>query len=670
MCTVLGLTAPLVRAGSSAAVRAGLDCTPAALRASIGWTSALVRAGLVWVAAVCAALLWTSAPVAADPEDVGSAALPSAMLERLAATALPARDPVDLARRLRGAPATSEPAAPRVSTPLEAGREDGFWILDQRSPRLFQVQATLRLMTEHAYWYVQSDLADRAPQPDLEQSAAVFESHTYPTIRTYFGAERSPGVDGDPHIVFLLGNVPGVAAYFSSADAYPRSVNPRSNEHEMIYVNLNALRPGQTSFDSTMAHEFQHMVHFASCPAQESWVDEGAAELASRVDGFDGPPPQAFIAHPDVQLTTWSTESNELARHYQAAYLFVRYTAERAGGWESLPNLLSTCARGETLFDGFVRRQGLSPDVDSFFADWAVANLIDDPSVSDGRFAYAGGAIHVASTGVAGRDAPFLGSVPQYAANYVELPTGEGTAEFSGDTLVPLVVPADAAPGPDSPVWWSNRGDGIDARLTRRLDLRGVSQATARFRTWYDLEDKFDYVYLTASHDGGKTWQVLPGRQATPDAATGNNYGMGWSGASGGWVDEEVDLTPVAGSEILLRFEYITDQSYTGQGFAFRDFQVPQFGLSEPGADEGAWSAEGWVRVDAPVPERWTLRLVRWLPSGVQVDAVAVGPDGHASFGLDPTATRSVLVVVPTAPRTVQPASYQVTLTDEPGLLQ
>jgi hypothetical protein len=113
---------------------------------------------------------------------------------------------------------------------------------------------------------------------------------------------------------------------------------------------------------------------------------------------------------------------------------------------------------------------------------------------------------------------------------------------------------------------------------------------------------------------------------------------------------------------MLLRFEYLTDQSYSGQGFALRNFQVPQLGLSEPGADGTAWAAEGWLRVDAPIPERWVVRLVRWLPSGVAVDAVPVGPDGHASVALDPSATRSVLVVAPLAPRTLQPANYQVSL--------
>jgi immune inhibitor A len=584
---------------------------------------------------------------------------PQAMVDRLLTAPLPGREPLDLAVRLRGLSASTPLIAPIPAAGLVAGFTDTFWILDQRTAQLFQAPATLRLVTEHAYWFVETDLADRVLAADLQRSASVFETSTYPLIHRYFGSEPKPSVDRDGHIVFLLANVPGVAAYFSSADAYPRAINPRSNEHDMIYVNLNALRPGQQAFDSTITHEFQHMVHFARCPSQEGWVDEGASELAMRVAGYDGSAPLAFAAHPDVQLTTWSNQPAEVVRHYQAAYLFLRYVAERAGGWDALPRLFQTCARGEGLFSAFLSGDPIAPDVDTLFADWTVANLLQDASVGDGRYSYAGRGFHASVTGEATPQAAFGGSVPQYAANYVELPAGPGTATFNGDASVPLVAAASDSGG----VWWSNRGDSLDARLTRRVDLGDASEATLNFRVWYDLEDKFDYVYLSASRDGGRTWQVLPGRHTSADHATGNNFGMGWTGSSGGdWIDEKVDLTPLVGSQILLRFEYVTDQSFNGQGFAFKDLRIPQIGLDEPGAVEGPWAAEGWVRVDGPIPERWNLRLVRRTPQGASVDPIEVDADGAATFALDENATRTTLVVAPTAPRTLLPGSYSVTI--------
>jgi immune inhibitor A len=459
--------------------------------------------------------------------------------------------------------------------------------------------------------------------------------------------------------VFLLANVPGVAAYFSSADAYPRALNPRSNEHDMIYVNLNALRPGQATFDSTITHEFQHMANFAHCPSQEGWVDEGASELAMRIGGYEGGSPVSFAAHPDVQLTAWSNQAADLTRHYQASYLFLRYVAERAGGWDVLPDLLGPCVRGEGLFSGFLVRDPIAPDLDSLFSDWTVANLLQDSAVAGGKYSYGNGGFHAAATGRATYATPFLGAVPQYAANYVELPNGGGSMSFSGDTLVPLLP----APIDNNGVWWSNRGDSFDSRLTRQLDLTATDEATLHFSVWYDIEDHFDYVYLSASRDGGRTWQVLPGQHTTGDQATGNNYGQGWTGSSGpDWQDEEVDLTPFAGSVISLRFEYVTDQSYNGHGLALKDFRIPQVGIDEPGAAERGWISEGWVHVDAPIPEHWNLRLVRWSRSGISVDPVEVDADGAATLSLEPKTSRQVLVVAPTAPRTLVPANYSVTV--------
>ncbi|MBV9893920.1 MAG: immune inhibitor A [Chloroflexi bacterium] len=584
---------------------------------------------------------------------------PQLMADRLLAAPLPARNPLDLAVRLRGLSAATPLIAPIAPAPLVAGYTENFWILDQRTAQLFQTNATLQLVTDHAYWFVETDMTDRAPAADLAQSAATFENRIYPLIHRYFGSEPKPAVDRDGHIVFLLANVPGVAAYFSSADAYPRAINPRSNQHEMIYVNLNALRPGQTAFDSTITHELQHMANFAHCPSQEGWVDEGASELAMRVAGYDTVAPAAFAARPSVQLTAWTNQPADLTRHYQASYLFLRYVAERAGGWEALPDLLAPCLRGESLFASFLTRDPIEPDLDSLFSDWTVANLLQDASVGDGRYAYAGGGFHTAITGRASPQTPFLGSVPQYAADYVDLPTASGTVTFSGDgsvSLLPIQVES-------SGVWWSNRGDSLDSRLTRRIDLTGVDQATLQFSAWYDVEDRFDFVYLSASPDNGRTWQVLHGQHTVPDRNAGNNYGEGWTGASGpDWIDEQVDLTPYVGKDVILRFEYVTDQSYNGPGFAFKDLRVPEIGLDEPGAVEDAWNAEGWMRVDAPIPEHWNLRLVRSTPDGTSVDTVPVDPDGNASITLDGSERRSVLVVAPTAPRTLVPANYSVTV--------
>jgi hypothetical protein len=622
----------------------------------------MIRGRASTLVVLALALAQLAVPASSSLADGVSAQQAILQLDQLSGAPRPTRDPLDLAVRFRGLSPSTPLVATPAPTPLVSGETDTFWILDQANAQLFQAAASLELITDHAYWFVESDMQDRVRADDLERSAAVFESQTYPMLHEYFGSEPRPGVDGSGHVLFLLANVPGAAAYFSSADAYPVAVNPRSNQRDMIYVNLNVLPPGQDQFDATITHEMQHMANFARCVGQEGWVDEGDSELAMRVNGYPGTPPVAFAQHPDIQLNAWSQQPNDQTRHYQASYLFVRYVAERAGGWNALPDLLGTCARGEDLFSAFLNRDPIAPDVPSLFSDWTVANLLQDPSAGDGRFAYGGGSVpRVALTGRLEPGTRFLGSIPQYAANYVELPRGGGSVTFGGDATVPLL----SAPLDDQSrgIWWSNRGDSMDTSLTRPVDLRGVGTATLRFSAWYDLEDRFDFTYLSASSDGGRTWQVLPGQHTMADTSTGNTYGPGWTGSTGGdWVDEAVDLSAFAGSQILLRFDYVTDQSYNGEGFAFKDVRLPEIGLDEPGADQASWSANGWLRVDAPVAERWNLRLVRWTASVVAVDPVAVDAWGNATIPLDAAAIRTVLVIAPTAPRSLVPADYSLAI--------
>lgn len=582
------------------------------------------------------------------------------MEEAIRTTPLPARDPVDLAIRLRGL--SPEALWPTGAVPsLEVGQQEDFWIVEQRAAQMFSIRATLQHLGAHSAWYVQDDLADRAPQADLERAAAVFEQQTYPAVRSHFGPEPSPGVDGQDRVVLLLGNVPDVAAYFSGADSQPRTVTPRSNERDMIYVNLQALRPGHGSiFDSVLAHEFQHMVHFHRCRSQETWVDEGAAELATTLAGFGTPHVHQFARRPDVQLTAWTDQPGNFSRHYQAAYLFLRYVVDRFGGPSVLPQLLEGCERGPALFSRFLAQRAEPLTFDQLFADWAVANLLDDPSVGDGRYGHPGADIQVPITATLERAVPLDGHLPQYAANYVELPAGSGTVQFRGDPRVGLVG---AQPPSGRGLWWSNRADSLDSRLTRHLDLRGTDRATLRARIWHDIEEGFDFAYLFVSTDGGTRWQALPGLTTKADDAVGNNFGPGWSGRSGGgatpvWVDEEVDLSAFAGSEILLRFEYLTDQGFNVAGFAFDDLHVPEIGLFDDAESDGGWTSEGWVRVDSPLPQQWLLRLVRWTADATHVEPVAVGEDGTAAIPLDPASRRSVLVVAPAAPRTLQPARY------------
>src|SRR5690606_31213376 len=99
----------------------------------------------------------------------------------------------------------------------------------------------------------------------------------------------------------------GIAGYYSSSDQYSRLAQPRSNEKEMFYVNLDWVNslfgPAFQSYETVLAHEFQHMIHWHTDRNEETWLNEGLSEFAQDVAGY-GPMltfSRSFIQVPDTQ---------------------------------------------------------------------------------------------------------------------------------------------------------------------------------------------------------------------------------------------------------------------------------------------------------------------------------------------------------------------------------
>ena len=196
--------------------------------------------------------------------------------------------------------------------------------------------------------------------------------------------------------------------------------------------------------------------------------------------------------------------------------------------------------------------------------------------------------------------------------------------------------------------------------------------ATLSFWAWYDLEDGYDYAYAEASSDGGQTWDTLAGPATTADNPNGNNLGHGYTGHSGGgaapvWIQEQVDLRAYAGKRILLRFQSVTDESLSLQGFAVDDIRIPEIGYSDDAEAPGAngWTAEGFVHADPTLPQQYTIALIT-APAG--------GPPNVSFLTLDarnagqwtvPAGGRATLMIAPMAPSTTLPAHYRLSVTSK-----
>ena len=127
------------------------------------------------------------------------------------------------------------------------------------------------------------------------------------------------------------------------------------------------------------------------------------------------------------------------------------------------------------------------------------------------------------------------------------------------------------------------------------------------FELWYSLEELWDYAYLEVSTDGGRKWIILEAPHTSAENPVGSSFGMGYTGESGGWIEESVDLTPYAGQEILLRFQYITDDAVNGAGLCLRRIFVPEV---QPGPLSGGWEAKGFILIDNRVAQDYIVQVI------------------------------------------------------------
>lgn len=229
-------------------------------------------------------------------------------LETLKNAIVPENDPYDLACRLQGI--CNVPETLPLTAPLEVGAKQKFWIANSNTNEHFQIDATLLYITPHTYFWAED--GTQVDMKDLKALMDTFENKIYPTDREFFGSEWTPGVDSDPHIyVVYAGNIgSNVAGYFSPSDSYNPQVSEYSNGHEM-YVLGTSQNLGAEYTYSTLAHEFVHMIQFASDRNDVSWINEGFAELGSFLNGYDvGGADWLYTQDPDLQLNDWADSNS------------------------------------------------------------------------------------------------------------------------------------------------------------------------------------------------------------------------------------------------------------------------------------------------------------------------------------------------------------------------
>ena len=573
----------------------------------------------------------------------------------------PDRDLWTLAKQMRWNGAEPAVTAGSPTDDWQVGDLRDFWTLDY--PRRTMVSNQFRLLeiSDSAYWWTAAGAA--SDDDGLSRTVDEAEGRVFPRVESVFASSDEP-----TRVHIVNGLIPGVGGYVSGGDQYPSSVSPFSNEVPAIYINTRAAAYGDERFLDILAHELQHSIHQVADESEATWLNEGLSELAVKEAGYRVGSVYQYLRRPDASVVNWPADLSEnVGLNYGAAALFAHYLREHHAPTGGLQDLLAIQDDGILAIDEFLTQRGTvtergePAEFRSVFADWMVANLLDEES---GLHGYRDLDVQASITRT--QDADEEGraeSLAQYGIDYVQVRDAEDetTIHFEGWGTTPL-LPTDV----DGECWWSNRGDSISATLTRELTVPSAapdgSETALTYRYWHDIEKEWDYLYVSVSVDGGETWDVLRATGTTDANPVGNSYGYGYTGDSNGWQDGEASLAAYGGRDALVRFHYVTDDAINGPGMCVKNMRV-SWDSDAGGAED--WAADGFVLVNNRVRQDW---IVWAIVDGSEPWAkrMALNWDGErdryvGSVGVDELSVgRLVVAVAPMAPATMQPGTYRV----------
>lgn len=487
-----------------------------------------------------------------------------------------------------------------------------------------------------------------------------FDKHMgiWETDTTFFGmyADR-PGPLDDYKIQILIFNIrdglfwdPETAPWFIEGYfwSYASELNDANIFHMDTWQWYRRLGPDPQpsptggaprpyEYEGTFAHEFQHLIHYDVDSDEMSWVNEGCSTLAEYICGYGFSPghiSEYLIYWWDTSLVIWQGQLS----NYGAVFLWTFYMYEHYGGAPLIWDIVHEEANGIEGYNNVLLAHGFEKTFDEIFQDWAIANYLDDTSFADGIYGYY--ALDIPSADTEWWDIPYtmwlweqlypdlfdtivdkLKGYPQvgwpypygvslpYTVNYVEFSARGAYAlkiDFDGDDYVGII--------PHSGVYeWHSDGTAWSwFRLGQTFDLTGVTEATLKFWSYYEIETDYDYGYVEVYDVDAEEWYTLPGTMTVstipnpqdnpncpddvePTAYLAAERWNAFTGFSGVWYQEEMDLTPFAGHTIELYFTYWTDPYTLELGWYVDDIEIPEidfFDNVESGA--GDWTYTGW----------------------------------------------------------------------------
>ncbi len=427
-------------------------------------------------------------------------------------------------------------------------------------------------------------------------------------------------------------------------------------------------------YEGVVAHELEHMLMNYSDPGELSWVDEGLADVAAFLNGFDMTGSHLTyqqVFHRETSLTRWGGG----LENYGASFSYFTYLWEQAGGngnGSLTPDLTYDGKAGDLLIKLIFKEQadsmeGVQNAIDEFnattgghlrsaqdlFKDWAVAMYLDDEASSlwdlenfDLGPASNGWTVDIANDLFWDDRGSYRGALPDakwdrlknrpagqalpFGVSYEKFlnPGPSVRIDFTGDESTRI------APHTGDTHWWGGYQSQSDHTLA--LDRAVTGGDTVTFWNWHFIEEGWDYGFVEANVDGH--WVTVPVTDvasgqtvSTNDDPHGNNTeGNGITGTSGGayFVDEPTYrqyAVTVPDGATQLRWRYSTDAAYLDTGWFVDDVAVN----SEPATVS---SGDGWIETTGTQTNNWTVQVLAKCDLTPGAATVGEHTDGAGNF--------------------------------------
>ena len=370
-----------------------------------------------------------------------------------------------------------------------------------------------------------------------------------------------------------------IAGYFSStiSDFTDRNVMTIDSLDWVNRTGPTAKRPFM--YEGTFAHEFQHLLHHDSDPAEENFVNEGLSDFAQFLVGYGHADSHVNFIMENLKnsLTLWEDQSDlQILGDYGIAYLFQLYLYEQYGQnfiQEEFKNKL----QGIDSVNAVLKQMGSDRDFNAVYQDFMLAILLDGKYQGDSKiynFENINLTPNIEAAAISDSFAPAWGTdlkviTPDKKIDHLYF---KGI-DFLGTNWTTVNDPV------KGDVLWGNQGDQADNFLIKELDLTGKMNPVLSFETNYTIEENWDFGVVQVSTDSGKTWTSLANEHTT-DALVEDGYPKikenlpGFTGSSNGWVTESFNLSQYAGQKVLVSFRYLTDWGYNESGWYLSNLKL------------------------------------------------------------------------------------------------